>query len=536
MKRRRVLKGSSLHFRLLLFGIAGILLITAIAYVPAICNGFVWDDNVFIIESPIMNSPNALYRYWFTTDSPDYYPLVYTLFWIEYQIWGKNPIPYHIVSIFLHALASVLSWLVLRRLRIPGSWFAALIFAVHPVNVESVAWIFQQRTTMPMVFSLLTILAYLRFVVEGKARWYISALITFTLGLLSKTSVVMMPLVLLGCIWWESGKVQRRDIIRSIPFFVLAIAFGLVTAWVQSHRAIGEEVVRADNYCGRLAGAGWAVWFYLYKALIPSNLCFVYPRWNLDSSSIVSYIPTLAVFMWFWILWRYRRSWGRPLLMGFGYFVVTLLPVLGFLDIYFMRYSLVADHWQYISILGIIALVVGVIASFANRAGYAGKLICAVIGVFVVSLFMVLSWNQEKIYKNEETLWTDTIRKNPACWMAHNNLGRVLADKGKTKEAISHFKAVLHIKPDHVNAHFNIGVLMGEQGNLDVEIAEYRKALKIKPDFADAHNNLAVALYYKGRYAEAWREVELCRKYGGKPDPTFIEALERKMPRSAVPK
>ncbi|MDI6829481.1 MAG: glycosyltransferase family 39 protein, partial [Armatimonadota bacterium] len=454
--------GSNIVF----LGVAGILLITAVTYIPAVQNGFVWDDNVYVIESPTMNSPNALYRYWFTTESPDYYPLVYTLFWLEYRIWGKNPIPYHVVNIILHSLASVLAWLVLRRLRIPGSWFAALIFAVHPVNVESVAWIFQQRTTMPMVFSLLTLLAYLRFYNEPKTRWYFFAILTFLMGLLSKTSVVMMPIVMLGCIWWEKGKIKRRDIILSIPFFALAITLGLVTAWVQSHRAIGEEVVRSDNFLGRLAGAGWAVWFYLYKALLPYKLCFVYSRWDIDPSSIIVYIPTVAVLVCLGVFWKFRRTWGRPMLMGFGYFVVTLLPVLGFLDIYFMRYSLVADHWQYVSILGIIALAVGGITNFVNGSSRSIRTIFGGFGFLIALLFVILCWKQEGIYKDEETLWRDTIRKNPACWMAHNNLGRVLANKGKTKEAISHFEAALHIKPDHATAHFNIGVVMGDKGNL----------------------------------------------------------------------
>jgi tetratricopeptide (TPR) repeat protein len=483
--------------------VGAIILLTLLVYMPAMRAGFVWDDDAFLTENPLIKADDGLYRFWFTTQHPDYFPLVSTSLWLEWRLWGMNATGYHVVNVVLHAVSSVLIWLVLRRLKIPGAWLAGLIFAVHPVNVESVAWITERKNTQPMVFYLLTILLYLRFERDGRRRWYFFALCSFLLALLSKTSVVMLPFVLLGCAWWQRGSIVRRDLVRAIPFLALSLLLGLVTLWFQYNVAIGKTVVRTDSFFSRLAGAGWAVWFYLYKAIIPYKLVFIYPRWQIDASSVVSYLPFTMLLGCLVLTWYYRGSWGKTFLFGMGYYVVTLFPVLGFFNIYFMRYSLVADHWQYFSLIGIIALAVGVGNYVWSQSRGVLRKLLTVATLVLVSLLCMLTWRQASVYTDVETLWRDTIFKDPKAWLAHNNLGVVLRQQGRLEEAMDHYYEVLRINPDFAEAHYNLGSVLADQGRPKEAIDRFYEALRINPDFAVAHNNLGVALMKQGNYDKA---------------------------------
>ena len=471
-----------------------ILLLTLLAFLPAMRAGFIWDDDTFLTENPRIKAEDGLYRFWCTAEAPDYFPLSSSSLWLEWRLWGMNATGYHVVNVVLHAVSSVLIWLVLKRLKIPGAWVAGLVFAVHPVNVESVAWVTQRKNTLAMLFYVASIFLYLRSESEKGRHWYLLSLGAFLLALLSKSSVVMLPFVLLGAVWWQQGKIVRRDVIRSIPFFGLSGFLGLVTIWFQYHRAIGETVVRADNFLSRLASAGWAVWFYLGKAVVPYRLSFVYSRWELDAFAITSYLPGVILVGWMVLFWWYRKSWGRPLLFGLGYFVVTLFPVLGFFNIYFMRYSFVADHWQYSSIVGIIALVVGTGTYAFNRWGKGLPQLATIAGAILVGLLSFLTWRQSQIYHNPQTLWMDTISKNPDAWMAHGGLGYVLAEQDRLEEATAHFLEALRIEPDDEIAHYNLGNVLARQGKLGEAIMHFSEALRIKPDHEQARRNRRIAL------------------------------------------
>ncbi len=331
----------------LLVGAAIIILLTILAYLPVMRGGFFWDDSTLITENPMVKAPDGLYRFWFTTEALDYYPLTWSLLRLEWRVWGNSAPDYHMVNVLLHAANAVLVWLMLRRLRIPGAWLAALIFAVHPVNVATAGWISEQKNTVSMLFYAAAILLYLEFDDGRHWCWYGLSLAAFVLALLSKSAVVMLPVVLLGCIWWRRGRVERRDIVYSLPFFALALVAGVSAVWFQYGNAMHWQTVREAGFAGRLAAAGWVPWFYFFKALVPFHLMVVYPKWEIDPSRLVSWLPGMLLIVCFLLFWRERRSWGRTALFGFGYFTVTLFPVLGFFDLVFYRFSLVADHWQY---------------------------------------------------------------------------------------------------------------------------------------------------------------------------------------------
>lgn len=482
----------------MIFAACFIILITFVLYLPAIRGGFIWNDDTFLTENPAIKASHGLYDFWFTTHLPDYFPLTSTSLWLEWRLWGKNATGYHIVNVLLHSLSAVLIWLVLKRLKVPGAWIVGLIFAIHPVNVESVAWITERKNVLPMVFYLLSILWYLRFDSDGKRSFYALSLGSFLLAMLSKTSVAMQPFVLLGCVWWKRRTVGRRDIFRIIPFFVLSGILSLVTIWFQYHRAIGPEIIRDDSFLSRLAIAGLAVWFYLSKAIVPLKLTFIYPMWKIDESSFLNYLPGLLLVAMFVLFWHCRNSWGRPFLFGLGYYILTLLPVLGFFNIYFMKYSLVADHWQYASIVGIIALVVGLSAYECERHGKVFRQLFIFVGIFVFGILSLLTWRQEHIYKNNETLWQDTIHKNDGAWLAYYNLGNLMQRQGRIAAAIRYYSGAIKAKNDYAEAHNNLGAALSHKGDIENAITHFSEALRIKPDNAKAHNNWAIALARDG--------------------------------------
>ena len=365
-----------------------LVLATVLAYQPVWHAGFVWDDDALLTANPLVQTGwPGLRDIWSGTKYHDFVPLTLTTFWVEWHLWADDPLGYHLVNVALHALSAVLLWRVLKRLSIPGAALAAAFFAVHPVNAESVAWIAERKNTLAMVFYLVSLLLYLQSEDAQEARiedggskmapapssilydvpsslLYCLSVLSFALALLSKTAVAPLPLVLLGLAWWRRGRVELRDLVRSVPFFALAAATALACLWFQ-HKVIGPTLldVRHGTFWSRLAGAGGAVWFYLYKALVPLNLSFVYPRWQIEAANLLSWVPDLLLVLAFAASWRYRRGWGRAVLFALAYFVLMLLPALGFVNIYFMQFSLVADHWQYFSIIGPLALVASALAT-----------------------------------------------------------------------------------------------------------------------------------------------------------------------------
>lgn len=481
-----------------------IILLTLLVYIPIVQGGFIWDDDLHLTEN-LLTKEDGLYRSWFTGDQPNYWPVTWTVLWAGWQLWGSNPLGYHVINVFLHAAISLLVWRNLFWLRIPGAWLAALVFAVHPVNVQTAAWVTQAKNLLATFFYLLAVLSYLRFEDERTKLWYFSSLLSFIVAALSKTSVVMLPFVLTLCTWWQRGKISREEIIRILPFFAIGGALGINEIFFQ-YSAIGEDIVRSDGFLSRFASAGWVVWFYLYKAIIPLNLNFIYPRWVIDSSSVISYLPAFIVIGLFVVLWYHRNNWGKACLFGLGYFVINLFPVMGFFDINFMRFSLVADHWQYTSMIGIIALFVGTAVYLWNRWQGRPQKWGVAIAVCLIGFLSMLTWVRCNIYSNPEALYRDTVEKNPKAWLANANLGNTLTGQGKYEEAVKHYYAALRIEPNHPWILGALGNALAGQKRFDEAIGHFVEALRLDPDFAKAHhahNDLALALSETGRSEEA---------------------------------
>src|SRR5882724_2341998 len=398
-------------------GLMLICVVVLAAYWPALRGQFVWDDELLVAKNPLVTGKLTLLSIWFGTD----FPLSLTTLWLEWLAWGKNPAGYHAVNILLHVVGTVLLWRVLVRLKIPGAWLGAMIFAVHPICVGSVAWISELKNTLSLVFYLFSILWYLRFdanmesdapsprpsTLDPRFRFYWLSLITFVLALLSKTSTVMLPAVLLLCIWWQRGRLTARDALRISPYFLASLAFGLMTIWFQAHQTMTTAPVEAETFWARLAGAAKAIWFYLGKDLFPVNLSIIYPRWKIDPAAPTSYLPLLALVGMFILLWRFRRGWGRPLLFGLAYFTITIFPVLGFFNMYFLTLSRVSDHLQYLALMAIGAL------AGAGLSAVLKKRFLAIAGAALVFVLSLSTFHRAQIVANGERLWRDTLARNP---------------------------------------------------------------------------------------------------------------------------
>lgn len=479
--------------------LAGLVIVLAavLVYMPAMTGDFIWDDQVFLTRNPLIQAPDGIFRFWFTLEPTDYFPLTSSLLWFEWRLFGETAAGYHVSNILLHGANAVLFWLVLRSLGIAGAWMAGLVFAVHPVNVSTAAWITEHKNTVSTLFYLSALLAYLdsdfsrKPAVDGTELWRLrpgadrrmfrTSVWLFLLALLSKTSTVMLPLILLGCTWWRHGRIRRRDIYSTVPFFVLSLLLGLVTVWFQYTNAIAGEVTRTDGPASRLAVAARAVWFYLSKAFSPFDLSFIYTRWPLpaEGASAFGYAAVLAVL--FGLGWYFRVTWGRALLFGLGYFVFSLLPVLGFLNIYFMQFSLVADHWQYLAIMGPVALATGGAHHLLGKARLP-RWSVALVSAAVVSVLAGLSWQRAALFANEEALWRDTISKNSTAWMPHNNLGAALLRKGDYAGAVYHFSEAIRLKPDYWVAHYNAGNACLAWGRPEEAIFHYSRSIELRSE------------------------------------------------------
>ncbi len=471
---------------------ASIFCATLIAYWPALRGGLVWDDASHV-TSPALQSVQGLWRIWFDLRATQqYYPLLHSAFWIEHRIWGDAVLGYHLTNIFLHAASACLVVCIVRRLSLPGAWLAGLVFALHPVCVEAVAWISEQKSTLSGVFYLAAALVYLRFDRTRSRPDYLWASVLFVLALASKTVTATLPAALLVVFWWQRGRLGfRRDVRPLLPWFALGAAAGLFTAWVERTYIGATGADFTLTWTERFLLAGRAIWFYAGKIVWPANLIFTYPRWKIDAGIWWQYLfpaGVLAAAMGFWLLARRHRG---PL-AGFLIFIGTLFPVLGFLNVYPFIFSYVADHFEYLASLAIIVPICAAIL------GGRGRLV-ACSGLSARSCLLtlaVLTFRQAGTYADAETLYRAALARNPASWMAHTNLGVAFAETpSRLPEAIAEYQAALRLKPDDAQTHANLGNALAQMpGRLPDAIGEFRTALRLKPNLVQTHNDFGVAL------------------------------------------
>ena len=493
-----------------------LLLLAAVflTYQPVWYAGFIWDDDAHITANPCIIGPLGLKEIW-TTSAAWYYPLSLTTFWIEHALWGLAPLPYHLVNVLLHGACAVTLWQVLRSLQVPGAWLGAALWALHPAEVETVAWVTELKNTQSTLFYLLAIFFFIRGLKlrtkTHEALFHRNDAIVLLFSLLamtSKTSTVVLPLVLCLCAWWTEARWSWRTMARTIPIFALSLLASAITVWTVQLNATHDHSLGTRSLLDRLIVSGDVFWFYLGKIIWPSPLIFIYPRWEIHANSVLSYLPVLAAVILMATLWAQRNVWSRPAFFALAYFLIALLPVLGLIDQYFWRYSFVGDHFQYLASMGPLALI-GAALSLLLNSLFPKRLqlqcsICA--ALFVVP--SLLSWRQSRIYETEETLWADTLAKNPGCPLASNNLGNILLRKGRVEEAIALFRKSISIHDSGPDIHNSLGNALLELNQPDNAIAEYRNALKIDPANFGAYNNLGITYAQNGQANEAMIQYE----------------------------
>jgi tetratricopeptide (TPR) repeat protein len=492
--------------RAIIFGLM-LAAVTIFAYRPAWHGGFIWDDDAYITNNELLTAPDGLRRIWFSLDSPSqYFPLTYTTFRIEHALWGLNPTGYHWVNLLLHVANALLVWRLLVRLKVPGAWLAGTIFALHPVQVESVAWITERKNVLMVFFSLLTLLAWLVFLESRTSRrWllYCLALVLYALALSAKSTACTLPMALLLILWLQKQPITRERILHTIPFFVLGLWMGLLAIWWERyHQGTSRAVLMFLNPVERILVASRAVWFYLSKLVWPSNLIFIYPKWNISAAHLLDYVWLLFGTLLCSAIYLLRRFVGRGAEVAAAFFVITLSPVLGFIMLFTFRYTFVADHYQYFACIGPIALFSAGLVRLAevfkrHRAVIFG------FALFLIAGLTVLTWRQAAMYGDIETLWRTTLARNPACWMAHTNLGIELLQKARLDDAISHYRAALEMQPDSWDAEYNLGTALVAKGQVDEAILHCKRAVALQPNDPDAQVSLGDALREKNRIDEA---------------------------------
>jgi tetratricopeptide (TPR) repeat protein len=485
-----------------------------IAFFPALRAGYIWDDDYYITRNFNLRSGQGLVNIWTKFGlrrggTPQYYPLTHTTFWIEYHLWGLHPAGYHAVNLLLHGGSAILLWLILRALRVPGAWFAAAVFAVHPVQVESVAWITERKNILSGFLYLTALLVYLPLArladpaaQEQKInlRRFAIVLLLFIGALLSKSVTASLPAAILLLIAWKRGRITRRDILPLIPMFVLALAMGWLTAHLEATEVGAAGPQWNLSAAQRVLIAGRALWFYAGKLLWPARLTFIYPRWTIDPSVAWQWLFPLAAAGLLIALWLARRIIGRGPLVAVLFFGGTLVPALGFVNLLPMRYSFVADHFQYLACIGLIALIVGSCAAFGDAK------VIGPVGAAVLIVLMGLSFHQARVYHDLKSLWQDTLAKNPDSWMANTHYGNLLLAEGDMDSAGRYLVRAAALNPDAPEPAVALGTLAERRGELNRAAAEYARAIELS-DEPVAHMNLGRLLWRQGRAREGESEV-----------------------------
>ena len=427
------------------------------------------------------------------------------------------------MNLLLHTANALLLWRLLKRLALPGAWLAAALFALHPVQVESVAWVSELKNVLMLFFYLLAVRAWVEFQekeegrrknAEGAFWWYyLGALGLAALALCAKTTACTLPVTLLLILWLKRKPIGWVRLAQTLPFFGLSLGMGLLTMWWERYHQGTQGTLFAMSWLQRVLVASHAFWFYLGKLVWPVNLTFSYPRWTINTADVSSYLwLAAAAAALVGVVYFTRRFHGRGVATALIFFVVTLSPVLGFIMLYTFRYTYVADHYQYVACIGPLALVAAFIESRRQQFGaifhLPSSLFPLLSSLFYLLLLVlaVLTWRQCGMYADAETLWRATLAQNPDSWMAESNLGQVLINRGSWDEGIRHSERALRLNPDDIVAHCNLGAALAAQGKWAEASQEYQRALQINPHFAGACDGLGNVLFAQGKWVEAMQQ------------------------------
>jgi Flp pilus assembly protein TadD len=467
--------------------VIAILLAVAVVYWPSLRGDFVWDDEQLVTGNLLLRTVSGLGEIWSGGRTADFFPITNTLFWIEWHLFGTNPTGYHIVNIALQAADALLVWLVLGRLRIPGAWLAGFIFAIHPINVESVAWISELKNVLAMFFALLSIFCFLEIEDQRqfrrRAAW-IGSVCFFVLALLSKSQAVFVPVVLLLCAWWRSGGLKserfKRETPRTWPFFAVGLVLGLITIWFQN-RGIGEEEIVIGSLGRRLVNAGMAVWWYAAKVIVPARLMVIYPSWRFNSPRVTEWLPLIGLVLVFVLFWFWRNRSAHAVFFALACFVAALAPVLGLVRMAYLRSgTLVADHFVYFSTVPLIALIAATISILWDRLSRFYRPVMAAAVVIAVFALGIYASARAAIFRDEETLWFDTLAKNADAWQAHVRLGKLLFDRQQFAAALPRLQRAVELRPELPDNRNLLGLDFCRLERFEDGIAEYREALRLK--------------------------------------------------------
>jgi tetratricopeptide (TPR) repeat protein len=486
-------------------------------YSPAYHGDWLWDDDQLLTANPVVQSGSlqGLGKLWFNPDGADFFPLSYTALWAQWPFFKNTPTGYHVTTIVLHVIGSLLLWALLHRMRVPGAWLSGLIFAIHPVAVESVAWVSETKNTLSLPLFLLSCLCWVVQDEEdeeredGKRTWfYVLSMVFFLLAMLAKTSMVGLPVLLLLHAWWKRGTVTLQDVIRAAPFFLISLVLGIITIQYQHGRAIGAEKILVGGVASRIATAGMAILFYLAEIVWPVNLLPIYPRWEVDPPKAWQFlawpvIAAAAAWMWANRGTADRPGWGRNVLFGLGFFLLMVLPVLGFVTISYMRITWVADHFNYLPMVGVIALIGAAATRWYERSTASAQPLIIAGGAVALAACALLSFRYANAWASEDALWTHTLKTNHDAWQAHNRLGAKKFSRGDIEGGYYHFTQSTRLRPDLGETHNNLGSSLSAKGRLDEAIKEFAEACRLTPHVPAMRVNLANALFQAGRFAAA---------------------------------
>jgi tetratricopeptide (TPR) repeat protein len=483
-----------------------------VIYWPALNGGLIWDDVWYITENPLLHNAAGLGKLWTTPGSwVEYYPLNQTVLWISYQLWGEQPLGYHLLSLALHVISALLVWRLLSQFGLRLAWLGGLLFAIHPVQVPSVAWICELKNTASLPPALLAMSAWIEFEKHERPRDYWLAFLFYVISMLGKITLAPFPAVMLLYAWWLRGRNDSRDIKRMMPFFLIACVLITATMYAatiyNAHIHAQDVIIPVGDHltCWLRAGVLW--WFYLGTILFPVDMSPLYPRWDISAGSPAAWLPLLAVIAL--IVWCFRRwvqdaaAWSRHALLGLGFFTLTLGPFLGLVGISYMTISWVEIHLLYLPVIGIIGLAVALVEDVAHRLPAS---LCRIpfAAVAVVSIaFLCLARSFAGWFTGEETFWTRTLRHDPGAWIGYADLGIYEIKESRYAEAITDLKRAIAIEPNYAFSYYHLGAALERSGQTDQAKAFYREAIRRHPGNPTAYLYLGETLRREGRTDEA---------------------------------